>query len=186
MSDMNAEKLPLPPESQLEPVDSATGGRQSAATPPPAVSYNRAEAFGYRMFEHGKTNNTVSAQCECQALRIELGWTGAGASITPPAADAEIARLRELVRDQDTELDDLRARVRELEIRGASLIAYVPDDVLCGELQQAAARLRALTSHAKWLRMAAEEIRDEGHAVWGNTCEQAAAAIDAALARTTP
>lgn len=40
-----------------------------------------------------------------------------------------------------------------------------------------------LKSHAKWLRKAAKEIRDKGHAGWGNTCEQAADAIDAHLAR---
>ena len=33
-------------------------------------------------------------------------------------------------------------------------------------------------SHAKWLRQAAEEIRAEGHAGWGNTCEQAAEAYE--------
>jgi hypothetical protein len=38
----------------------------------------------------------------------------------------------------------------------------------------------ALLSHAKWLRQAAEEIRKEGHAGWGNTCEQAAEAIESA------
>lgn len=47
------------------------------------LSYSEAERIGYRMFEHGKTNNTVSAQCEMQALRIKLGWTGAGASYPP-------------------------------------------------------------------------------------------------------
>jgi len=31
--------------------------------------------------------------------------------------------------------------------------------------------------HEKWLRMAADEIRAEGHLGWGNTCEQAADAI---------
>jgi hypothetical protein len=38
-----------------------------------------------------------------------------------------------------------------------------------------------LASGAKWLRKAAEEIRDEGHPGWGNTCEFAADAIDAAI-----
>jgi hypothetical protein len=28
--------------------------------------------------------------------------------------------------------------------------------------------------HEKWLRQAADEIRKEGHAGWGNICEQAA------------
>lgn len=40
----------------------------------------------------------------------------------------------------------------------------------------------ALRPHAKWLRMAADEIRAANHAGWGNTCEQAADAIDAAMA----
>lgn len=40
-----------------------------------------------------------------------------------------------------------------------------------------------LRPHAKWLRQCAEEIRAEGHAGWGNTCEQAADAIERALAR---
>ena len=31
-----------------------------------------------------------------------------------------------------------------------------------------------MSSHEKWLRQAAEEIRKEGHYGWGNTCEQAA------------
>jgi hypothetical protein len=31
-----------------------------------------------------------------------------------------------------------------------------------------------MNSHEKWLRQAAEEIAAEGHAGWGNTCEQAA------------
>lgn len=56
------------------------------SSPEPAahpLSYSEAERIGYRMFEHGKTNNTVSAQCEMQALRIKLGWTGAGASYPP-------------------------------------------------------------------------------------------------------
>lgn len=39
--------------------------------------------------------------------------------------------------------------------------------------------LTILESHAKWLRMAADEIRRENHDGWGNTCEQAADAIDA-------
>lgn len=51
------------------------------------LSYSEAERIGYRMFEHGKTNNTVSAQCEMQALRIKLGWTGAGASYPPTKVD---------------------------------------------------------------------------------------------------
>lgn len=42
----------------------------------------------YRMFEHGKTNNLVSAQCECQALRIHRGWTQPGAT-HPPAVSAK-------------------------------------------------------------------------------------------------
>ena len=33
-------------------------------------------------------------------------------------------------------------------------------------------------SEAKWLRKAAEEIRAENHAGWGNTCEQAAEYIE--------
>ena len=40
-----------------------------------------------------------------------------------------------------------------------------------------------LSSHAKWLRQAAGEIRMEGHAGWGNTCESAADAIEAHLAQ---
>jgi hypothetical protein len=32
--------------------------------------------------------------------------------------------------------------------------------------------------HAKWLRMAAEEIAKAGHNGWGNTCDQAAAEVD--------
>jgi hypothetical protein len=40
-----------------------------------------------------------------------------------------------------------------------------------------------LAEHAKWLRKAAAEIRDENHAGWGNTCEQAADAIDAHIAQ---
>jgi hypothetical protein len=40
-----------------------------------------------------------------------------------------------------------------------------------------------LAAHAKWLRKAAAEIRDENHAGWGNTCEQAADAIDAHIAQ---
>jgi hypothetical protein len=34
-------------------------------------------------------------------------------------------------------------------------------------------------SDAKWLRQAAKEIRAEGHYGWGNTCEQAADALEA-------
>ncbi|MEO0437906.1 MAG: hypothetical protein AAF098_13455 [Pseudomonadota bacterium] len=30
------------------------------------------------------------------------------------------------------------------------------------------------SGHEKWLRQAAEEIREDGHNGWGNTCEQAA------------
>jgi hypothetical protein len=40
-----------------------------------------------------------------------------------------------------------------------------------------------LAAHAKWLRKAAAEIRAENHAGWGNTCEQAADAIDTHIAR---
>ena len=36
-----------------------------------------------------------------------------------------------------------------------------------------------MSSTAKWLRQAAEEIRREGHNGWGNTCEQAADDHDA-------
>ena len=43
------------------------------------------------------------------------------------------------------------------------------------------ADMMTLASAAKWLRKAAEEIRDEGHPGWGNTCEFAADAIDAAI-----
>lgn len=35
----------------------------------------------------------------------------------------------------------------------------------------------------KWLRQAAEEIRTEGHAGWGNTIDDAIAALEAAEAR---
>ncbi len=35
-----------------------------------------------------------------------------------------------------------------------------------------------MNEHAKWLREAAEQIRSEGHAGWGNTCEWAADEID--------
>lgn len=35
-----------------------------------------------------------------------------------------------------------------------------------------------MNAHAKWLREAAEQIRSEGHAGWGNTCEWAADEID--------
>lgn len=38
-------------------------------------------------------------------------------------------------------------------------------------------------SHSKWLRQAADEIRAEGHAGWGNTCEQAADAYDSLAAQ---
>lgn len=40
-----------------------------------------------------------------------------------------------------------------------------------------------LRPHAKWLRKAAEEIRSEGHTGWGNTCEQAAEALEATLSQ---
>jgi hypothetical protein len=40
-----------------------------------------------------------------------------------------------------------------------------------------------LAAHAKWLRKAAAEIRAENHAGWGNTCEQAADAIDTHIAQ---
>ena len=53
----------------------------------PALSYNDLERRMYRMFEFGKSGNAASAQCECQALRIAMGWTGAGAS-RPPALKA--------------------------------------------------------------------------------------------------
>lgn len=51
------------------------------------LSYNDLERRMYRMFEHGKTNNTASAQCEAQSLRIAMGWTGPGASIQPSAEE---------------------------------------------------------------------------------------------------
>ena len=34
-----------------------------------------------------------------------------------------------------------------------------------------------MNPHGKWLMKAADEIRAEGHAGWGNTCEQAAAEL---------
>ncbi len=46
------------------------------------------------------------------------------------------------------------------------------------------ADMGALRGHSKWLMKAAEEIRAEGHAGWGNTCEQAAEAILIALEAT--
>jgi hypothetical protein len=52
-------------------------------TSPRRISYDELHRYMYRMFEFGKTNNAVSAQCECQALRIAMGWTGKGASIPP-------------------------------------------------------------------------------------------------------
>lgn len=42
-----------------------------------------------------------------------------------------------------------------------------------------------MNSHAKWLRQAADEIRDEGHAGWGNTCEQGADEIERLTAEVT-
>jgi hypothetical protein len=60
-------------------IERLRGAHETTAPP----SYADLERRMYRMFEHGKTNNTVSAQCECQALRIAMGWTGAGASIPP-------------------------------------------------------------------------------------------------------
>ncbi len=47
------------------------------------------------------------------------------------------------------------------------------------ECMRTRALLRELQPHAKWLRMAAAEIAEEGHAGWGNTCSQAADAIEA-------
>ncbi len=42
-------------------------------------------------------------------------------------------------------------------------------------------QIYALGAHVKWLRQAAEEIRAAGHAGWGNTCAQAADAIEKVL-----
>ena len=41
--------------------------------------------------------------------------------------------------------------------------------------------LSGLLTHAKWLRQCAKEIADAGHAGWGNTCLQAADAIEVAV-----
>ena len=42
-----------------------------------------------------------------------------------------------------------------------------------------------MNSHAKWLRQAAEEIANEGHVGWGNTCTAAAEEIERLTAEVT-
>jgi hypothetical protein len=80
-----------------------------------------------------------------------------------------------------TELTTLRRQLREAEAKLAAAVWLIPDHVLCGTLREKRDRMHALASQSKWLRMAADEIANEGHAGWGNTCTQAADAIDSAL-----
>lgn len=47
------------------------------------VTYEMIEQHMQRMYEFGRTNNPVSAQCECQAVRIKMGFTGPGAIYAP-------------------------------------------------------------------------------------------------------
>ena len=47
------------------------------------LSYEEVERIGQRIYQFGRDNNPVSRDCEFQALRIRLGWTGAGACIAP-------------------------------------------------------------------------------------------------------
>ncbi len=46
--------------------------------------------------------------------------------------------------------------------------------------------INGLLPHAKWLRQCAKEIAEAGHAGWGNTCLQAAEAIDRAVRNADP
>lgn len=46
--------------------------------------------------------------------------------------------------------------------------------------------INGLLPHAKWLRQCAKEIAAAGHNGWGNTCLQAAEAIELAVRNADP
>lgn len=83
LSDIEGHLLACVPLDWLVELDAPVAVEHVLPGVDPDAFIHAVERRMFRMFEHGKSNNTASAQTELQAMRTELGWTGVGAANSP-------------------------------------------------------------------------------------------------------